>query len=320
MRLESIHILRGIAASLVFLFHLVVTVDRYSPHDLKQWVNLAQFGVDIFFVISGFVMAHSVRDLSGWKEGLLFVVMRIWRIAPLLYFLTVIHLLLQSALGQTIETARIINCFTIFPIMEAQSAHPYALIPAWTLGYEMTFYLMVAATVVARLHALSAAIPMLVIALVPGDGPVGSSLMLEFIFGIAAHALWSRGKVGQPQIWLISAMLAFVLPISDARIVAWGIPAALIVMAFLAWQPGKSAIEFCGRWLGTISYSLYLSHVVTFDAIAPYMAAISPTALWVILPASGLVVSWLLYEAVEAPLWAYRRRIMAAGVLTATYD
>jgi peptidoglycan/LPS O-acetylase OafA/YrhL len=51
VRLQSIQVLRGIAAMMIFIFHLVVTLDRYSPADLRQWVSHLPLGVDLFFLI-----------------------------------------------------------------------------------------------------------------------------------------------------------------------------------------------------------------------------------------------------------------------------
>jgi len=257
-------------------------------------------------------MAHAMQNLAGKHDAAIFLARRIWRVAPLLYCLTVVHLIFQSLLGGRFDAAQIINCFTILPFMDTAQQYKYALIPVWTLGYELAFYIVMGTIVAWGLSAQWAFVPLLLMTLLPGDGPTGSPLMLEFLFGIAAFLLWSRGLAGGSRWWLIAASFTLALPIDDARAFAWGIPAALIIMSALGWQSSSGPVARAGSWLGTISYSLYLSHVVTFDAVAPAVAAVSPLALWGLLPILGLVVAWLVFEAIEAPLWNYGNRIIGA--------
>lgn len=291
---------------LVFLFHLVLTVDRYSEAELRPWVQFGQFGVDLFFVISGFVMAHSVRDLAGGRDAADFVTRRFWRIAPLLYALTIAHLLLSMLRGEGFGLARIINCITIIPVMKSPEVFQYALIPAWTLGFEFLFYFLVAGAVALRGSALWAAAPILMLTLVPEYGPFGSTLMIEFIYGLIAYYLWKRRHTLRPLWLLAAAALTLASPVSEARFIAWGLPAALIFMATLAWNPADGTIERGLKWLGQISYSLYLSHVVTFNAVAPIAGSLGTIVLGIVLAVMGILIAWIVYECIEAPLWRLR--------------
>lgn len=299
-RLESIQALRGIAALMVFFFHLVVTVDRYTPANLRQWVEFGNFGVDLFFVISGFVMAHSVRNLSGHGDAVGFITRRVWRIAPLLYFLTLAQIGLTSLWGGHYGYARIVNCFTIIPVFRAPHEMQYALIPAWTLGFEMVFYLLVAGAVALRIRALWAAIPLLLLPLMPG--PFGSSLMIEFVYGLAAYWLWTKGLVPNPLSMVVGAALLLLFPLPGERFIYWGIPAAMVFLAALSWSPVETKAGKPLLWLGAISYSMYLSHVVAFDHMGVIASPLGPWVVAVILPPFGLLVAWLVYEAIEAPL------------------
>lgn len=300
-RLDSIQVLRGVAALLVYFFHLAVTLDRYSPSDLTPtWSKLGQFGVDLFFVISGFVMAYSVRAMSGHRDAALFLVRRWWRIAPLLHILATAHILYSWIWGTTFNAARIANCFTILPFMDSPDRYQYALVPAWTLGFEMAFYILIAGVLALRLPALWAAVPVVVVSL------FGPTLMMEFAFGLFAYWLWSRGTLPGPLLMLAGAALLLLFPLPGDRFVWWGIPALMIFLAVLSWQPKKAR---AGKWLGTISYSLYLSHTMSFDALAPLLAPFGPLAMGVLLAVSGIAIAWLVYEAIESPLWNCKVRI-----------
>jgi peptidoglycan/LPS O-acetylase OafA/YrhL len=260
VRLQSIQVLRGIAAMMIFIFHLVVTLDRYSPADLRRWVSHLPLGVDLFFLISGFVMAHSVRRLSGRQDALNFMARRIWRIVPLLYVVTAACIGLMLLRGQAVEMARVVNSLAIFPVLPTIDRYPFALIPAWTLAYEMGFYLIVAVAVAFRWNRLGLVALVLPFAL-------ALPLMAEFAIGVAVYELWTR----RPEV--------------------------------LAWDPA-GPIGKAGLYLGTISYSLYLTHVVTFDAFAPLCLVLPLPLAALVLAALGLAVAALVYRAVEAPLLA----------------
>jgi peptidoglycan/LPS O-acetylase OafA/YrhL len=137
-----------------------------------------------------------------------------------------------------------------------------------------------------------------------GTGLAGllvSSLMVEFAFGVAAYALWTRGAIkGQVPLWLgLSGLALLAVDIDGPRYLADGLPCALILTSALGFRPRfRPAL-----WLGNISYSLYLTHVVAFDALAPLAAPFLPVGwLVVFLAIGGIVLSWLVYEAIEAPL------------------
>jgi exopolysaccharide production protein ExoZ len=297
-RLDSVQLLRGIAASLVFVFHLVVTVDRYSPADLRHWVEFGNFGVDLFFVISGFVMAHSVRHLAGPRDACAFMAGRIWRIVPLLYFVTILCIAFAALRGQSFEMGRLINSLAIFPIAQTASKYSFALIPAWTLAYEMAFYLVVAAAVALRWPRMALIALVLLTSLFNG-------LMLEFAFGIAAYELWTRRALPNPTALVVLAVLCLMLAATLPRPIAWGVPAFLLFCAILHLQP-SGRVGAIGSWFGAISYSLYLTHVVSFDAIAPIFAPLGLIPLGCALTGFGLLIAWLVYEAIEAPLWRHK--------------
>lgn len=304
-RLQSIQALRGIAALSVFTYHLIATADRYTSANLKHFVSVLPIGVDLFFVISGFVMAYSVRNFAGVGGASIFLARRIWRIAPLLYVVSTAYVLMAWAYGYALDAARIANCFTILPLSASPAHYQYALVPAWTLGFEMAFYLLVAAVLASGTRHR---FPVLIGAVCLLPFVAMGSLMIEFGFGVAAYWIWSkdllRPRHAAPL--LTVAVVLFILAWGRAEVIAWGIPCALAFAAALSWQKPPEAL----LRLGNISYSLYLSHVLTFDALVPLLL---PVGLWVmvaVMAPVGIVIAWLVYEAIEAPLqrmWSHSR-------------
>ena len=299
-KLRSIQMLRGIAALSVFVFHLIGIGDRYTPVALKPLVTPLQAGVDLFFVISGFVMAYSVRNLSGPSDALVFIVRRIWRIAPLLYVLSAAFIGLAFFYGLPMDGARIANCFTILPLAHSPFDQQYALPPAWTLGFEMAFYLIVAAVVASgtnwRLPILIGAVCLVPLVFLGWT-------MIEFGFGVAIYWAWSKSMLQRHHFatLLVLAVVGFIALHGLPRPLAWGIPAALVFAAAVPTEPNSRAL----LRVGEISYSLYLGHLVTFEALAPVVAPSGLPAMMLCLGVAGLAAAWFLYEAIERPLMNY---------------
>ena len=333
-RLDSIQVMRGLAALLVFAFHLVVTVDRYTPAELRGWVDFGQIGVDLFFVISGFVMAHSTRSLTTAREATQFLVRRLWRIAPLLYVVASAHILWSFAFGRPPGLGAILNCFAILPVAEAAEGSAYALIPAWTLGFELAFYLLVAVAVTAldrwRLPVLILALlllPQLPVPWPAAFAPYGDALMMEFAFGVGLWILWNRNLISR-RFSIAAGLLAICaaaftvpdMPEPDSRAFAWGIPAALAFAAMLALVPTNKGVGRALIWLGSASYSLYLCHVVVVDAAAPVLVPWLPLPIvGPLLGLLGLSATWWLHSRFELPLLSLPQRIeLGPAVATPT--
>jgi len=270
-------------------------------------------------------MALSVRTLSGPGDAASFLSRRFIRIAPLLYLVTLVYLIQATAYGRTFEAGQLANGLTILPAFETAAQFDYALVPAWTLGFELAFYLLVALVVAVRmpwrlagLIALLVSLPALPLVLPPALSPYSSPLMLEFAFGVAAYGLWSRNLISAR--WAVLAALAgmamLVLPFAEMRAVRWGVPCGLLFTAALAWRPGAGPLAGVALWLGTISYSMYLSHVVVFDALAPLLRPHMDLGVMALtLAGAGLLAAWWLHDRVEAPLMrmGFKRKAALAG-------
>lgn len=149
-KLNSIQSLRAVAAIMVFLCHLFAMEGAHSGRFEKLtdfWVNGAH-GVDLFFVISGFVIVWVASDVQiGWRGAVDFLAARIARIYPLWWlFAGATSFMLWVAYGTPWQPERMIEHDMVGPTHVIESflllpqAHHPVLGVGWTLVHEMYFY------------------------------------------------------------------------------------------------------------------------------------------------------------------------------------
>ncbi len=276
--------LRALAALLVVVHHALSAYrDRMDPrpHAVLVWEN-GMCGVDIFFVISGFVMAISAPGLASLPNpGWVFFRRRLIRIVPLYWIFTTFQLLKlkvgfhmpDQILG---STWHIIASYLFVPALDAGNSPIPLLSVGWTLNYEMMFYVLFTVALFWRVYPLTFLLPTLSVIAVVGwfDHPawplfpaLASPLVLEFLFGILLAHFTLRGRLPNPLVSVLLLVVGFAtiltiqLPFYTARAIYWGIPAAAIVTGVVALESRigqrlpKSLLE-----AGNASYSTYLAH------------------------------------------------------------
>ncbi len=300
MVIRNIQALRALAANGVLLSHLFVVEQKYSHSGpvLPAGAHLGAFGVDLFFVISGFIMVMIARDAS-W---LLFLSNRARRILPPYWFYTTLVLavslyapaVVNSSFGRPPSLWR---SYLLVP-----DGVPPLLAVGWTLIHEMYFYLCFA-LMLFLIRSCRLTLPFLllmwtlavagldaILRLNDVENPlaavVAHPLTLEFIFGTVAGILiqWKIASFAAPALAAGAAALVIGLwfPGTATDLVAdrnWmrpiliGAPCALIVYGAVAMEVrGEAAAP---RWLvalGDASYSTYLSHVLVLSALGRLFA------------------------------------------------
>lgn len=149
-KLHSIQALRGIAALAVFLCHVMAIEEAHSQRSHKLtdlWINGAH-GVDLFFVISGFIMVWVASDLrKGAAQAGGFLFSRATRIYPLWWLFAIAMIIFFLTMKGTlydaprIDAARLDGTLHLFHsfVLWPQPEHP-VLGVGWTLVHEMYFY------------------------------------------------------------------------------------------------------------------------------------------------------------------------------------
>lgn len=291
-KLRSIQVLRGVAATAVVACHMT---------DFP----LGAIGVDLFFVISGFIIG---KVMSGRSAGA-FLRDRLWRIFPF-YWLCALPWFFLAWFTGHVQADRMASSLTLWPIYGG-FAVPY-LKAAWSLCYEMLFYMAAAtALVTGKGRWLIAAFLVLfaanLVAPSPLAGFLGYPLIFDFLFGLAITRLSLTARVGAPALLAGMAIIPFapavlfaddIIGRSDwtvvARVLWWGIPSALIVYGALSLE--RFATSKVAILIGDASYAIYLTHLLVWTFVHGLVGI--PIAL-----AAGVVV----HVCIEKPLLALRR-------------
>jgi len=259
-------------------------------------VRMGAIGVDLFFVISGFVMALSARRFVGGASGAgVFLTHRFIRIAPLFYLGCLLMFAEAVRARLPIDPVSVLNSLTFIPIFDDASYSWPLHFLGWTLAFEWTFYLLVALLIaVGRggqpvlLLALVMIVPLSGFLLQPQlmtGRVVTNPILWEFAFGIFACCLYDKGWIERlrgPLALLAAVSLVIgihalrvrpdeVMAIghdtimgdaSAARALYWGVPAFAFFVAFIGfWKGSDGYLARMLKRLGDASYSIYLSHL-----------------------------------------------------------
>jgi exopolysaccharide production protein ExoZ len=291
-QLKSIQVLRAVAALGVLTLHAATEKVTHIGGDPGPFRNflLGAAGVDLFFVISGFVMVYSSEALFGRSDGpRKFFLRRLARIAPLYWVMTLavilyIYVVHGAKLWELYSPASLIASFLFWPYPRMDGyAFPVHLL-GWTLNFEMFFYVVFAAAIMLPRRAAVATVcitfAVLVIvgryvALPLPFGFWSNSIILEFCLGMLIAAAYGEGvRLPPTAAWGLGiiAVLGFAAaatPNGEWRVLFWGLPSAALVascaLAASTWHPGAAG-RFFGL-LGDASYSLYLVHPLAFPLV-----------------------------------------------------
>ncbi|OJY75865.1 acyltransferase [Rhizobium sp. 60-20] len=311
--ITSIQYLRAIAAISVLCFHVSET------YGLNFKIGAA--GVDIFFVISGFIMWVTTEGRSlGPQE---FMWRRLIRIVPLYWIATAATFVVavlkpQFFFDTNSSVENLIGSLFFVPFMKDEALHP-VVEQGWTLSYEMFFYLIFSISLLVpafrRLWFLMAALVAVVIAhyLLPlGYLSVFSQpVILEFAAGIAIGRLWKQSFRLPFPVSIGLMIIGFSLLIASGplihleRAVRWCIPAVLLLSGavFAERERGVPKVAFL-HFLGDASYSIYLWHVLTGIMVTALLLRIGvPHGLQPVLIVLGsLAFAIVCYLCIERPI------------------
>jgi exopolysaccharide production protein ExoZ len=339
--IEGLQLLRALAALMVVLHHA-----RLSVPGSAGWPSFGEAGVDIFFVISGFVMAYTTRSapVAGAADKLraagVFLRKRALRVVPLYWLALLWTSRRDLAQGHVSLDLAKDAVFVPHPNSVFHGWLAPTLQQGWTLNYEAFFYVLFALSMLfgsARLRVVLGALAMLVLAgygLLLAGWPAdidsvagiarrfyGDNIILEFGFGVLiARALFA--KPAKPRSrwvsWSFVAVGFVLLALGHGhapRGLAEGLPAALIVWGGVQACAGVRAPLL--ELLGAASYSIYLFHWASFGAVKPLAAALQSmpdgwmkvTLLMAAHFAAAVAAGVIVHVAIEKPFmrWATHR-------------
>lgn len=347
---------RGIAALSVTIYHFQIgSALAHAAHQpLLAWISWPgnRLAVPLFFVISGFSIHYAEHEkIRGWVERpsalRSYFSRRLWRIYP--PYLAA--LLLAMGVGRVVgKPTRAADLAAHLPMV-----HPFFPayfnsidVVFWSIGVEMWLYLLypfalrlletrgrrVTGLIVFSISAVSIAATA---AVSPTVNVVGMWFVLSLFFGWCMGAAVAEGylKGDLSRRWWLAgaALLALHLGLYSAGFFAGRIWPAFIpsVVVLSAWglaivmilerrrttsSGGRNRLFGLLRWLGAISYSLYLVHeplINLRETVVQHLPnhALSRTVfcLWYAVP---FVVAWLCWKWVEKPSMRISKRLKAA--------
>jgi exopolysaccharide production protein ExoZ len=337
-RLASLQLMRALAAVMVLIGHVIAEAEHYMGLALGLGFVPWTRGVDLFFVISGFIITLSGRKWFAVPGGSrAFLLRRFIRVVPLYYLFTTLMLvtlvIMPGGVKETeLEPGQVISSYLFLPWMRHDGRVAPILSLGWTLNYEIFFYLLFSVFLTLRrpvgLVAVTATITCLGLAgwmfrpeaVAPAFWL--NPIIIEFAFGIVLAEVWlARQGRWPPRFWLGLGLLvlgfaglivlnlpAFGLP----RFIAGGIPAMVILAGpvFFWTGPVADRLPAWGSVLGDSSYALYLSHRFVLRALTLILLPLFPATAagaWAFVAlacAAALGVSVLVFRHIETPMLA----------------
>lgn len=317
--LANVQYLRAAAAIGVLVFH---AADRTGG-----WFGVGGAGVDVFFVISGFIMwVISARRPPTPGD---FLRRRAARIIPLYWLVTLGLAGVWVVAPQLFPHMQATPSHVAMSLLFIPHANPHGVVaplvaPGWTLNYEMFFYAIFASALLAparlRLWLLTGVLGALAAAGVvlrpeaPWLAAFTSPLLLEFLAGCWLGKVWVSGRlpgagvsVGLVAVGVVAlgAIGLAGMDVEPARALLWGGPALLIVTGAL----GLEAAGLAPRWpfvrfLGDASYSVYLVHALAISVALrlAQLAGLSGPVAFAAAVTCGVAAGCLCYLLVERPL------------------
>lgn len=353
----SVQHMRGIAALFVVFFH-----TRWMLNNVYVQKNMGDllffegyFGVDLFFMISGFIIVYATRD-KGKSSPFSFIIKRFFRIYPLFLVCFAFAAIIVPHY-KNYDFAYLIKSILLIPVDFNQGGPGYGynlLLVAWTLAYEISFYLifMLSMCFSHKYRSLicSGAIVFISFSiymffnnaisfsgeeslLVPEKNTwynfltfISNPMFLNFVVGmIGAEIFSSRLHIDKNIITVILwTSIGFFLYAYFSRnfhgkgLANIGLPCAFIFIGYVLYDKVQSVKPNATlNFLGDISFSLYLSHILVVEFLAKYQIpwdlswyrytyGMGRVALYLTIT---ILLSYVLHIAIEKPFVKLGRKL-----------
>lgn len=332
-----IELCRGIAAFMVMTCH-------YYPRFIdpeRSFFNFLWTGVDLFFLMSGFVFGYHVfnRTIDGYP----FYIRRFFRIYPL-YFLSLILYFLYTPK----HSEKLVYLFKhlFFLNTTTSMTETFFFNPAyWSLPVEIEFYLFLPilgmiAGKRGRFWIFIASLVILKLLIsIPPSNPVAPSIwnilnvhlpgiLLEFAAGLLLYKASECGRnISTPfniLVFVLGMVMLSLLAGSFIRMGEQGIQNSLffraffpigctigygmVIFPFLQLKPGEKFLKIC-LLMGSISYGVYLFHNLIPKMLFHYNIQMTGISAFMVSAAATVLLSFLIYHMYENPMRNYGRKI-----------
>jgi len=269
----NIQYLRAVAAIATVAFHVIGTSYNYG-YDYPNFFNVEQwgkYGVDLFFVISGYIIVY-IQDKSN-KNISLFLKNRFLRIIPTYYFLTTFYISLLVFFPNLIKwssnfelNSTILESYLFYSTWFENFPIVYV---GWSIEYEIYFYLIFSISILLKdlIKEYYLTLIIIIILFLIFDLQL---FVLEFCLGIVIFIITKKYKINKniSLLLFLSGIIIFVIDIKKLdeldRFFRYGIPSFLIILGSINLKEYKFSFF---RLLGDASYSIYLIQVFTISFV-----------------------------------------------------
>jgi exopolysaccharide production protein ExoZ len=332
----GLQILRITAACMVVLTHSTFYASERLDKQFGVWGKGAA-GVNIFFVLSGFVMIYSsqklLNDSNGWK---IFAERRIVRIVPIYWIATSIKVIAFFATSGYILHAQFralntIGSYLFLPTYNSEGTITPVLGVGWTLNFEMFFYFLFTLALFFRVNVYKFVGGILTVLALgalfrkpgwPAASFYLSTSVLQFFYGMLIAKACMSGKHLHKYLAMPLLAIGFLGLIGPWQLhsllhgLEFGFAAALIVYSMASLEDSLSHIPRFVLYGADASYAIYLFH--------PFIAPAVPVALmklhllypWLSVACSlalGLAGGCLIHQFIEAPITKWFRSHLLVG-------
>jgi exopolysaccharide production protein ExoZ len=344
-KLYSVQYLRAIAAILVVYSHAIDLQDRFGSSLQQKFYFLENFGaigVDIFFVISGFIISVIAERNTGKAAATQFFKRRILRVVPVYYVASFIFFCLFN-LFIKVSGPAIVKTLTVLPVFDSGPVfqNPILYI-GWTLSFEFLFYILYGILIFYGVKKKENSL-LIIAATLFIAGKIfplhivqwqflTSPMILEFAMGVMIAKAYKSKETLQryiPYLCLLCGIGLYVYliltgcgnaseaeivlesnAVATTRVVLWGIPSALLVAGFILREKNKTVSKPRSPliFLGDASYSIYLAHPICFQALGsvvrrfPVLQKMPGDVLVFAFLVVGVLAGVIFYLWVEKPL------------------
>lgn len=313
-RLDSIQVLRGVAAMLVVLFHFRHYINNVYPlKDLGDRLFLfGEAGVDIFFVISGFIIVYASRNKEN-NTFAEFAIKRFFRLYPLYFVVLTVYLL--SSREESFTIVNIIKSYLLIPI-DYNGKAPWfgmsTIYSAWTLTYESYFYMVFSLAMLINHKYRAVICSVLILTIIfslqkhmngvftfealSGENSfhgihynflfVSNPIIIDFVLGMLVAYIYLfyidkfNGSIHFTFLSILAFTISLIFMLSKATSLVgplyWGWCSAVIVLSILIIS--RELNIFYPRllvYIGEMSYSIYINHVVVKKVVFSYIGPLN---------------------------------------------
>jgi exopolysaccharide production protein ExoZ len=327
--------MRGIAALSVVCGHAVsIRGGMGIPTNIAVGaLSVLQSGVDVFFVISGFIIATTACEIAaerGRSGAVEFALRRCFRIFPIYWI--VLLAAIASSYWITVGPQNLPPYLTLQQVLLITPAN-YFVSPAWTLVFEIQFYAAVACVILLIpkyvMEAILCGFVVLILChLIMGSSiyglVLGHPLILEFGFGVVVARLTQTGIVRYWPLALFASGAMFavggffdVATQLMTRTLTFGLGSGLLIYATVAAEINGAKFPRPFVYLGAMSYSLYICHhllLVWMATKTPGILATTPLTIvaWIV---TIVAMCAAIYEFIERQLLRWTRGLSGAQMI-----